>query len=59
MSFKRDRLEELLKYYKEFHEEIWLLERKYEDMKELTMAKLKIQGKIELLEELIKEVDDK
>ena len=59
MSLKRDRLEELLKYYKEFREEVWLLQKKYENMRELREAELKLMGKIELLEELMKEVDEK
>ena len=58
MSLKRDRLEELLKYYKEFREEVWLLQRKYENMRELREAELKLMGKMELLEELIKEADE-
>ena len=59
MSLEKDRLEELLKYYKEFREEVWLLQKKYENMRELREAELKLMGKIELLEELMKEVDEK
>ncbi len=54
----KKRIEELLKYYREFREEVWLLQKKYEEMKELREAQLKIQGKIELLEELLKEEAD-
>jgi len=55
MSLTKERLKELLKYYKEFREEVWLLQRKYENMRELREAELKLIGKIELLNELIDE----
>jgi len=46
-------LHEDLKYYQEFRTEVWLLTKKFQEVKELRDLLMKLNGKIEILQELM------
>jgi len=45
-------INELLKHYRNFKQELWSIEKRYEETREIDSLINKIAGKIELLEEL-------
>jgi len=46
-------LDEDLKYYQQFRSELWLLTKKFEETRQLRDLLMKLNGKIEMLEELM------
>ncbi len=50
----KNKIEQFLDYYKEFKMEVWLLLKKYDDNKHLEKLYWELEGKVAVLEELMK-----
>jgi len=58
MGKNKELLRKYLEEYKKFKMDLYIMRKQYEDLEELWQAQIKIEGKIELLERLLEEIED-